>query len=96
MHASCHTCHTSTPATSTWGSPPPNPFAAAPRSPPNPFSAAPHSPPTPPPAAPEVDLEEVVRGAVAVGFNEADAVRAVSAGHTDVDSVVNWILDNPV
>ena len=76
--------------------PPPNPFSAAPRSPPNPFSAAPHSPPTPPPAAPEVDLEEVVRGAVAVGFNEADAVRAVSAGHTDVDSVVNWILDNPV
>ena len=50
----------------------------------------------PPPAAPEVDLEEVVRGAVAVGFNEADAVRAVSAGHTDVDSIVNWILDNPV
>ena len=42
---------------------------------------------------PSDDYADVVRGAVAMGFAEADAVRAVSAGRHNVDAVVNWILD---
>ena len=72
--------------------PPPragNPFAE------DPFLPAPHGADVAAPAAAgEESYEDVVRAAVAMGFQESDAVRAVSEGRHDVDAVVNWILDH--
>ena len=75
--------------------PPPNPFGPAPSSPPNPFAAPPSPSTTPPPPQQHASYDDIVRGAVAMGFSDADAVRAISAGQTNVDAAINWMLDHP-